>query len=335
MRTVDVGVRHDHEFVVTALRDIEGAVALVLTDTGTAGGDDRADFLVGEDLVDAGLLDVEDFALNRQDGLVATVTALLGGATSGVAFDDVEFADGRIAFGAVGEFTGEAAGGHGGLTDRLAGLTGGFAGAGSVEALVDDTTASLRVAFEVVLELLTDDGGHDTFDLGVREARLVLRLELRIGVLDGDDGHEALAHVVAVQLGILVLDEIIGLRVVVNHAGERGTEAGEVRTAFGLVDEVGVAKNHLVVAVVILQSDVEGHAAHAGCGLLAVGHDARVSEVGEVDFGGDEDRFIEEALLIGVEEGNILGDTVLELELVGAVGTMVLHIDRDAGNEER
>ena len=153
-------------------------------------------------------------------------------------------------------------------------------------------------------------------------------------MLDGDDGHEAFAHVVAVQFGILVLDEIIGLRVVVNHAGERGTEAGEVRTAFGLVDEVGVAEDHLVVAVVILQGDVEGHAAHAWRGLLAVGHHARVGEVGEVDFGGDEDRLIEEALLIGVEEGDILGDAVLELELVGAVGAMVLHVDRDTRDEE-
>ena len=154
-------------------------------------------------------------------------------------------------------------------------------------------------------------------------------------MLDGDDGHEAFAHVVAVKLGVLVFDEIIGLRVVIDHAGERGTEAGEVRTAFGLVDEVGVAEDHLVVAVVILQGDVERHTTHAGRGLLAVGHHARVGEVGEVDFRGDEDRLIEEALLIGVEEGDILGDAVLELKLVGTIGAMILHIDRDTGNEER
>jgi GTP-binding protein len=35
----------------------------VLTDASTAGGDDRADFFVGEDLIDTGLLDVEDLAM--------------------------------------------------------------------------------------------------------------------------------------------------------------------------------------------------------------------------------------------------------------------------------
>ena len=307
----------------------------MLADAGAAGGDDRADLLVGEDLVDAGLLDVEDLALDREDRLVAAVAALLGGTTGRVAFDDVEFADGRIALGAVGQLAGEAAGGHGGLTDRLAGLAGGFAGAGGVEALVDDATAGLRVALEVVLELLADDGGHDAFDFRVRQAGLVLGLELRVRVLDGDDGHEAFAHVVAVELGVLVLDEVVGLRVVVDHAGERGTEAGEVGAAFGLVDQVGVAEDHLVVAVVVLQGHVDGHAAHARLGLLAVGHHARVGEVGEVHFGGHQDGLVEETLLVGVEEGDVLGDPFLELEAVGAVGAMVLHLDRDAGDEER
>ena len=335
MRAVDVRVRHDDELVVAALRDVEGAVALVLADAGAAGGDDGADLLVGEDLVDAGLLDVEDLALDREDRLVAAVAALLGGTAGGVAFDDVELADGRVALGAVGQLAGEAAGGHGGLADGLAGLAGGLAGAGGVEALVDDAAAGLRVALEVVLELLADDGGDDALDLGVGQTGLVLGLELRVRVLDGDDGHEALAHVVAVELGVLVLDEVVGLRVVVDHAGERGTEAGEVGAALGLVDQVGVTEDHLVVAVVILQGDIDGHPALAGLGFLALGHHARVGQVGEVDLGGHQDRLVEETLLVGVEEGDVLGDALLELEPVGAVGALVLHLDGDAGDEER
>ena len=153
-------------------------------------------------------------------------------------------------------------------------------------------------------------------------------------MLDGNDGHEAFAHVVAVELGVLVLDEVVGLRVVVDHAGQRGTEAGEVRAALGLVDQVGVAEDHLVVAVVILQGHVEGHAAHARLGLLAVGHHARVGKVGEINFGGDQDRLLEEALLVRVEERDVFGDAFLEFELVGAIGALVLHLDRDAGDEE-
>ena len=208
--------------------------------------------------------------------MVAPVAALLGGTTGGVPFDDVEFTDGGVTFGAVGQLTRQATGGHGGLTDRLAGLTGSLTGTGRVETLVDDTTTRLGVALEVIFQLLADNGIHDAFDFGIRQARLILRLELRVGVLDGDDGHEPFAHVVAVELGILIFNEIIGLRVVVNHAGERGTETREVGAAFGLIDEVRVAKDHLVVAVVVLQGDVEGHSALAGLRLLAVSHHARV-----------------------------------------------------------
>ena len=65
-------------------------------------------------------------------------------------------------------------------------------------------------------------------DLGVAEARLRLALELRLGQLDADDGDEALAHVVAGEVRVVVLEELLLARVVVEHARERRAEAGEV-----------------------------------------------------------------------------------------------------------
>ena len=91
------------------------------------------DFLVLERAVEAGLLDVDELAAQRQDRLGAAVAALFGGAAGGVTFDDVELGLRGIALRAVGEFAGQAAAGEGGFADRLAGLAGGLAGAGGVD----------------------------------------------------------------------------------------------------------------------------------------------------------------------------------------------------------
>ena len=101
VRTVDVSVCHDHQLVVAAFRNVKSAVAFVLTDAGSASGDDGTDFFVGEDLVDTRLLDVENLTLNRENRLVAPIATLLGGTTGRVAFDDVKLADRRVALGAV------------------------------------------------------------------------------------------------------------------------------------------------------------------------------------------------------------------------------------------
>ena len=55
-----------------------------------------ADFLVAEDLVDAGPLDVEDLAAQRQNRLERTVASLLGRPACRVTFHEVDLAQGGI-----------------------------------------------------------------------------------------------------------------------------------------------------------------------------------------------------------------------------------------------
>ena len=102
---VDVGVGHDDDPVVAQLRDVE-AVADPL-DPGPEGDDQRPDVLARDDLVEARLLDVQQLAAQRQDGLESAIAALLGRSTRRVALDDVELAAGRIALLAVGELAGQ------------------------------------------------------------------------------------------------------------------------------------------------------------------------------------------------------------------------------------
>ncbi len=61
---VDVGVGQDDDLVVADLVDVE-----LLADAGTDGGDERLDLGVLQHLVDAGPLDVEDLAPDREDRL--------------------------------------------------------------------------------------------------------------------------------------------------------------------------------------------------------------------------------------------------------------------------
>ena len=59
--------------------------------------------LAAQDLVEAGALDVEDLAAQRQDRLEAAVAALLGRAAGAVALDEEQLGLGRVALLAVGE----------------------------------------------------------------------------------------------------------------------------------------------------------------------------------------------------------------------------------------
>jgi hypothetical protein len=53
-------------------------------------------------------------------------------------------------------------------------------------------------------------------------------------VLDGDDGGETFADVVAGDLGVLLLEQLVGAGELVDGAGEGGAEAGEVVPPSGL-----------------------------------------------------------------------------------------------------
>ena len=93
MRAVHVGVRHDDDAVVAQLADVEAALLrLAAADAGAQRGDQRADFLAAQHAVEAGALDVQDLALQRQDRLELAVASLLGRAAGAVTLDDEDLA---------------------------------------------------------------------------------------------------------------------------------------------------------------------------------------------------------------------------------------------------
>ena len=276
-------------------------------------GDQRADFLRGDHLVEARALDVQDLALERQDGLGATVPALLGRATGAVTLDDEDLGERGILLLAVGELAGKTCDIEGSLAARhLARLAGGFAGTGGIEDLADDGLGLGGVLEQELGELLGDAGLDRPLHLRRHELVLGLRGELRIGQLHGEDRGETFARVIASGLDLLLLGFL--LDVVVQRARERGAEARQMRTAIALRDVVGVAEHRLLVGVVPLHRHFDADVAFLRGEPEHVGVDRRARTV-EVTHERLESAFVLEHVMLVVA---LIGD-----------------LDADAGIEER
>lgn len=101
-------------------------------------------------------------------------------------------------------------------------------------------------------QLLVDGGRDELGYIGVAELALGLTLELRLGQLDADNNRQSLAHVVAGELLVAVLENGILASVVVENAGQSGLEAGLVRAAVNGADVICKREHGLVVAVCVL-----------------------------------------------------------------------------------
>jgi len=257
VRAVDVGIGHDDDLVVAQPRDVDVVLVVAAADPHAERRDDGLDLLVLQDLVEAGLLDVEDLAAQGQDGLVAAVTALLGGASRGVALDEVELACGRVLLLTVGELAGQGRDLEGALSPReFLGATGRFAGPRGIEGLADDRPRHGRVLLEIGGELVVDDALDEALHLAVSEFGLRLPLELGFADLDADDGGEAFTHILSLDGVLPVFQEAVLHGVVVDCPRQGGTEPAQVGAALGRVDAVGVGKYVLAVGVVVLDGDL-------------------------------------------------------------------------------
>ncbi len=253
---------------------------------------------------------------DREDRLELRVAGPLGGAAGAVALDDEELTQRRVLRRAVGELSG-----HGRrLEQRLApgevaGLAGGHSGLGRLQGLGERLAGLRRVLLQPVGQLLVGGLLDQRPHLGVAELGLGLALELRIAQLHREDGGEALPDVLAQEVGVLLLQEVLRLRVPVDDVGEGLLEALLVHPALGGRDVVGEGVDALVEAGVPLHGDVD---------LVVV---ARLG-VGDDPF--------EQRLLRRVEVPDEVADATVELELLreDRVDAFVAEPDLEASAEE-
>ena len=325
---VHVGIGHAHDAVVAQLGGVE-----LGPEARAEGGDHGLDLGVGQGPVDAGLFHVQYLAPQGKYGLEVPVAALLGTAAGAVALDNEDFALGRIALGAVRQLAGQRRALQGGLAaGQVAGLAGGFPGAGGGQALVQHGPRGGGVLLQVLGQLLGNHGIHQRANFAVAQLGLGLALELGLHQLDGHDGGQALAHVVAGQVGVVRLEHVGPPGVVIDDPRQGVAETRQVGTALGGVDVVGEGEHALVEAVVPLERHLDGRAVlHAGdvhrrCeqrGLVAVqvfdeGHDAALVVEFPADGGlapvvGQHDAYA------GIQEGHLAeaGLQRVEVEVAG------------------
>jgi len=197
-----------------------GDVELVRAEARADGGDQGTDLIVIEDLVDARLFDIEHLAAQRQDRLRLAVAPLLGGAAGRVALDEINFAFGRIALGAVGQLAGQGQTVQHALAAReVTRLARRDAGACGEHRLFDHLARDGGTLGEEGAELVIDDLRDNALDLAVAEFGLGLSLELRLRHFDRDDHRDALADVVASQRLLVALLEVVVGNVLVDGAG--------------------------------------------------------------------------------------------------------------------
>ena len=233
------------------------ALALGVADAGADGGDEGADFLVGEHLVEPGLLGVDELAAQGQDRLVAAVAALLGGAAGGVALDDVELAERRVALGAVGELAGRPPPERAPLRTVSRALR-----AASRARAAFRVLSMIRLA-TAVLDSRKNLSFSPTIFCTMPSTS---ELESLVLVWPSKRGSETLTETTATRpsrtsspviAGSFSLMRLLAFAKLLMTRVSAVLKPGEVRAALQVVDRVRVGEDLVVVAVVVLDRHVD------------------------------------------------------------------------------
>ena len=118
-------------------------------------------------------------------------------------------------------------------------LLGRDARTGGLDGLLDDVLGFARVGVEPIAKLVGHHTLHEGLGLGIAELGLGLAFELRGCELDGHYCGQAFAHIVAGEVLILVLENVLLSGVPVDQRGQRRSETFLVGAAFGGGDGVG------------------------------------------------------------------------------------------------
>ena len=185
-------------------------------------------------------LDVQNLTAKRQNRLRLAVARLLGAATCGIALYDEDFGIFRLLRRTVGELARQRERVEDVLAARhLARFASSLASFQSLRRLPDDLLGRGGVLLQIFCKALGHGVLHERADLGVAELRFRLPLELRVVQLHGDDRRQALTRIVTREVGILLLQNALTARIVVDGARHGLLEAVEVRAALVRVDVVG------------------------------------------------------------------------------------------------
>ena len=240
MEAVLVGIGEDDDLVVVGFVEVE-----VVPHSRAERRDERSYFLVGEHLIEPLLFDVERLSAKGKNRLELPHARLLCRAACGIALDDEELVLLGFPARASGKFSHEHQRVDAVLgARRVLGLPRGKTDAGRPLRLLDDLLEHLLAAVLRGERAHPLDHGclHDGPHLGIAEFCLGLPFKLHVLELDGKDGRQPFAEVIPLEVGVLLLQELVFARIVVEHPREAASKARLVRAAFGRGDVVDEGK---------------------------------------------------------------------------------------------
>ena len=206
-------------------------------------------------LVEPRLLDVEQFAAKRKDGLRDVVSSALRASARRITLDEEDLGLLDLVARTVRELVRHAARIECALPlDQFARLSGGFSRLGGEDRLLGDLLRFLGVFVEPGAESIGDQLADEALRLLVEQLLLGLVVELRIGDLHAHDRGQAFAEVVAARRD--VLEQVVLLRVAVDGPGEGGLEALDVGSAIRIEDVVAEGEQVLARRVGVLHRDL-------------------------------------------------------------------------------
>ena len=180
MRTVDIGISHNNDLVIS-----EFALIKFIADSCTKCHNYRLELLIRINLIDTSLLNVQHLTPERKDRLILTLSSLLCRSACGVSLYDEDLAELCFVGLTVSKLTGKR------VILKYCLPSGKFSCSlccitrtGCRQALIHDELCNIWMLFKVDLELLRYYILYHGSDLGITELGLRLSLELRIRELN-------------------------------------------------------------------------------------------------------------------------------------------------------
>ena len=133
-----------------------------------------------------------------------------------------------------------------------------LAGSARLHRLIEYRLRGGRIFLKIFAELARYERVDKGPYLGISELALRLTLKLRLGQLDRNYRAYSLAHVLARELCVGVLERARLACVLVYRLGQRRLEARLVRTAVGRYDVICKGEQRLVIACVVLERYLGG-----------------------------------------------------------------------------
>ena len=191
MRTVNIGIRHDDNLVVTQFGNIK-----IFVYSRAERGDHRLDLGVGINTVEPCLFHIQDLASKRKDGLCSPVSGCLGRTACRISLNDVDLTVFGIFVGTVRQLSGQGHAVQSRFTSgQVSRFTGSLSGSLCKHGLVYDRFRHRRVLLQIDLQLFADHIVDRRSGLAVAQFDLCLGFKLRVLDLYADDCRKTLSDI--------------------------------------------------------------------------------------------------------------------------------------------